>query len=302
MRNTPTHSEHANWGRWGAEDERGTLNLITPESVLAAVQVPRSGLVFQLGLPIGRDSGPDFGYRNGPQRVTLINEDDQDAYAEFGGGREGGSGCSEDQVTLPLHSLTHMDALCHVFAEETIYNGFDGTLRPWTGSAHCGIEAAGGIVARGVLLDVAAALAVEVLEPSYEITVADLEATLERQGLELRAGDAVLVRTGWLGWFMAGREMTKKQPGLGIEAARFLARRDPVLVGADNTGVECQPFPRGEFIPVHLELLREHGILMAEHVVLDELAAAGCHEFLFVTSPLPISGGTGSPVNPIAIG
>jgi kynurenine formamidase len=300
VRNTRTHSEQGNWGRWGAEDERGTLNLITPERVLEAMRVPRSGRVFQLGLPIGRDSGPDLGYRNPPQRMTLINGEDQEVYAEFGGGSTA-TGCTEDVVTIPSHSLTHIDALCHVYSEDRVYNGFDSALRPYYGSARCGIEHAGGIVSRGVLIDVAAAKGVACLEPGYEIGVADLEEALAAQSTELLPGDAILIRTGWLGWFMERREMSREQPGLGIEAASFLAGYDPVLVGSDNTGVECQPFPRGEFIPVHLELLREHGILMAEHLVLDELAAA-CTEFLFLASPLPITGATGSPINPLAVG
>jgi kynurenine formamidase len=301
VRSTRTHSEQGNWGRWGAEDERGTLNLITPESVLAAVRVPRSGRVFELGLPIGRDSGPDLGYRNGPQRMTLINDQDQEVYESFGGGT-GEAGCTEDVVSFPSHSLTHVDALCHVYAEGRVYNGFDGTLRPFHGAARGGIENAGGVVARGVLVDVAASKGVECLDLDFEIGVSDLEEALDAQGTELRAGDAILIRTGWLGWFLERREKLHEQPGLGIEAAEFLAQGDPVLIGADNTGVECQPFPRGEFIPVHLELLRKHGILMAEHVILDELADAGCTEFLFIASPLPITGATGSPINPIAVG
>lgn len=308
MTSIPTHSERGNWGRWGAEDQRGTLNLVDAKSVLAALRVPRSGRVFQLGLPIGRDSGPDLGYRNPPQRMTLINREDQEVYQRFGGG-SAETGCTEDVVMFPSHSLTHVDALCHVYSEDTIYNGFEGSLRPYHGASHCGVEHAGGIVARGVLLDVAAALGVECLEPGHEIAVAEIEAALAAQEIELATGDAVLIRTGWLGRFLErqremapGKPDMKHQPGIGIEAASFLAGRDPVLVGSDNTGVECQPFPRGEFLPVHLELLRGHGILMAEHLVLDELAAAACFEFLFVASPLPITGATGSPINPIAVG
>jgi kynurenine formamidase len=296
-----TKPKATNWGRWGEDDERGTLNLVDSASVLAALRIPGAGRVFQLGLPIQREGVPNLDYRAPAQRLTMINHEDEKVYDSFGG--EPGVGCAEDLLLLPSHSLTHVDALCHVYDEGTIYNGFEGeAISPLYGSGRCGIEHSGGIVCRGVLIDVAAEQGVDWLDGGHTIGVEELEAALAAQGTELHPGDAVMIRTGWLEWF-AGHpgETMEGQPGLGLEGARWLADRDPALIGADNTGVEPHPFPPEEFIPVHRELLHRRGILMAEHMVLAELAAAGVHEFLFIASPLRITGATGSPFNPIAI-
>lgn len=290
-----------NWGRWGEEDERGALNLITPESVLAALRVPSSGKLYTLGLPIQRSGVPNVDYRGIPARLTMVNHEDESMFEPFGG--TPGTGTNEDVLMMASHTVTHMDALCHIYNEGAIYNGFPhDEVSPYGGAKRCGIEKAGGVLARGVLIDVAGQKGVEWLEPGYVITVEDLEAALEAQGTELRAGDAVIIRTGWLEWFFAKEEMSLVQPGIGLDVSNYLAERDPVVVCADNTAVEAQPFDREEFLGCHVELLVRRGIHLIEHVKTAELAADGCHEFLFAVSPLLVTGATASPVSPIAIG
>jgi len=296
-----TEDKIGNWGRWGDDDERGALNLITPESVLAALRLPQSGKLYTLGLPIQRTGVPNVDYRGIPARLTMVNHEDESMFEPFGG--TPGTGTNEDVLMMASHTVTHMDALCHIYNDGAIYNGFPhDEVSPYNGAKRCGIENAGGVLARGVLIDVPAQKGVDWLEPGYVITVADLEAALEAQGTELRPGDAVIVRTGWLDWFFAKEEMSLVQPGIGLDATAYLAERDPILVGADNTAVEAQPFDREEFLGCHVELLVRRGVHLIEHLKLDQLSADGCHEFLFSVSPLLVTGATASPVSPIAIG
>lgn len=290
-----------NWGRWGEEDERGALNLITPETVLEALRVPRSGKLYTLGLPIQRTGVPNVDYRGIPARLTMTNRDDESMFEPFGAAP--GTGVNEDVLMMASHTVTHMDALCHIYSEGAIYNGFPhDEVAPYSGAARCGIEKAGGVIARGVLIDVVAQKGVKWLEPGYVVTVEDIEAALEAQGTELRPGDAMIVRTGWLDWFFSNEEMSLVQPGIGLDVANYLAARDPILVGADNTAVEAQPFDREEFLGCHVELLVRRGVHLIEHLKLDELSADRCYEFLFCVSPLRVTGATASPVSPVAIG
>lgn len=294
--------KQGNWGRWGDDDERGALNLITPESVLEALRTPTSGRLYTLGLPIQRSGVPNVDYRGIPQRLTMVNRDDEAMFADYGG--VPGTGTNEDVLMMASHTVTHMDALCHIYHDGAIYNGFShDEVRPYTGANRCGIEKSGGVIARGVLIDVAAYKGVEWLEPGYVIELDDVKGALEAQGTELRAGDAMLVRTGWVEWFFAnGAEMSLVQPGIGLDVGEYLADLDPVVVGADNTAVEAQPFDREEFLGCHIELLVNRGVHLIEHLKLDELSADRCYEFLFCVSPLLVTGATASPVSPVAIG
>lgn len=291
-----------NWGRWGDDDERGAINLLTPETVLGALQTCRTGKIYTLGLPIQRTGVPNVEYRGIPQRLTMINHSDEDMFEPFGG--KPGTGINEDMLMMASHTTTHMDALCHIYHDGAIYNGFKhDDVKAYTGTPHCGIEKAGGVVARGVLVDVAAHKGVDWLDPGYVVTLKDFTGALEAQGSELRPGDAVLVRTGWVEWFFAnGAEMSLEQPGIGLDVAGYLAERDPVLVGSDNSAVEAQPFDRDEFLGAHVEFLVRRGIYLVEHLNLAELSADGRYEFLFMVSPLRVTGATASPVSPVAVG
>lgn len=300
-----------NWGRWGADDERGALNLLTEEVVRDAREAITTGRVYSLGLPIQRAGIPNMaGLRGTPQRLTLLNHDDAETFAAYG--LPDDVGANEDVLSFASHTSTHMDALCHVYSKGEIYNGHshDG-VKPYTGASRCGIEKAGAFATRGVLIDVAAQKGVACLAPGYSITTDDVKETLQAQGVSLRAGDAVLIRTGWVEDFLAsGGDSTAMQvlgvgplhqPGLSLEAAKYLAEHDVVAVGADNTAVEVLPY-EPEFMSVHIELLVKRGIHLIEHLKLDEVSNDKCFEFFFTVAPLLITGATASPINPVAVG
>lgn len=283
--------------RWGADDERGSLNLLTPSQVLRGVSAATTGEVFSLGLPIKRTGVPHVSYRPHPQRLTLVSHSDEKMLIPYGG--QPGTGSHEDLLILASHESTHMDALGHVYHDGATYNGWPHDDAPtFEGLARCSIDKAGPITARGVLLDVQRTLGAD-LKPGYIITADDIERTMREQETHVQAGDAVLIRTGWMSRFDG--DMDAPQPGIGIEAATLLADADVVAIGSDNSAVEAMPFDGGTFMPVHIELLVRRGIYLVEHLTLDELAASGRHEFLFVCSPLRTVGASGSPVNPLAI-
>jgi len=289
-----------NWGRWGDDDERGTLNLLTPEAVLAATRVCRTGKVYSLALPIQREGVPIFDYRGAPQRLSLTSATDNDRYEVFGA--PPGLGSNEDVLVLASHSITHMDALSHVFAEGKMYNDFAAEeFTTAKGAQHLDVAQTASFAGRGVLLDLPRHQRVDWLEPGQVIDAAQLEACRAAQDVELRAGDILLVRTGWLDLFATG-DSGFAQPGLGKDAVSFVDDHDISVVGADNAAIECIPFDDNEFLSVHVELLVNRGVTLLEHLYLAELAADGCHEFLLVVGGLKVTGAAGSPINPIAIG
>ena len=289
-----------NWGRWGADDERGTLNLLTPEAVLAATRVCTTGKVYSLALPIQREGVPIFDYRGAPQRLTLTSASDADMYAGYGAAP--GVGANEDILVLASHSITHMDALSHVFADGHMYNGFStDTFTSNGGASHLDVVKTGSFAGRGVMLDLPRHQGVDWLEPGQVIDAAQLEACRAEQGVELRAGDILVVRTGWLDFYATGKAGFE-QPGLGKDAVSFVDDHQISVVGSDNAAIECIPFDDNEFLAVHIELLVKRGVTLLEHLFLAELAADGCTEFLLAVGGLKVTGAAGSPINPIAIG
>jgi kynurenine formamidase len=290
-----------NWGRWGSHDERGALNLLTPDVVLAATEVCRTGKVYGLALPIQRKGSPLYASHRGvPQRFTLTDRNDEALFADAG--YAPGVGVNEDMLLLASHSITHMDALSHVYADERMYNGHPATsFTTHDGASKCDIRQTGTFAGRGILLDLPRHHGVDWLEPGHAIGADELEACAAAQGTAVRSGDILLVRTGWLDLFARG-EGTMTQAGLGADAVRFVDEHDIVAVGADNSGVECLPWDGDVALRVHIELLVRRGVTLLEHLVLSELAADGCHEFLLCVGALPFAGAAGSPINPIAIG
>lgn len=289
-----------NWGRWGAEDERGTLNLLTPETVLAATQVCKTGKVYSLAMPIQQEGAPIFDYRGAPKRLSLTSCADAGMYDAFGAPE--GLGANEDVFVIASHSITHMDALSHVFSEHKMYNGYGAeTFTTAAGAQKLDITKTGSFAGRGVLLDLPRHLGVDWLEPGMIIDAALLEACATAQGTEVRAGDILLVRTGFLDFYATGNAGFE-QAGLGRDAVSFIDDHGVVAVGADNSAIESIPFDGNEFLTVHVELLVKRGVTLMEHLSLSQLAADGCHEFLFAVGALPVTGAAGSPINPIAIG
>ena len=303
-----------NWGRWGADDERGAANLLTPEVVRAAVGAAEDGRVIALGLPIrgstagpGAQRVPHLAGRPLPQHYMSVDGGD---YAAGARRIKGEMAVADDALIVSPHgTTTHIDALAHMWREDVLYNGHPAARVRSYGATRCGIDKAGPIVARGVLLDVAAHLGVANL-PAHTRIDADLLADVAADtGVEVRAGDVVLVRTGWATVFAADPAgYQDQQPGLTYDGARWLVDRDVVAIGSDNASVGALD-PGCTFAgtvdeDVHLLTLWRHGVYLVEMLWLEDLSAAlspGRGAFLFVAAPLAIEGGTASPVNPIAV-
>src|SRR6266508_2654301 len=186
-----------NWGRWGADDEIGTLNFITPEAVASACRLATTGKVFALGIPLQRE-GPQSGTRQRFNPIHTMFRDGGDAPrtpAEVVALQ--GYGGSDDWIVMPLQCVTQWDSLAHVFYEGKMYNGYDAALVTSSGTAKNSIDKTKSRIAgRGVLLDVPRYKGVPFLQPGYAITVEDLEGTAASQRVEVRSGDLLLVRTG----------------------------------------------------------------------------------------------------------
>lgn len=284
------------WGRWGSEDERGALNLAGREEAKRAAGLVRTGQVISLAQPLSPKT-PVPGHRAPMQHFMGRDGGDYAAGAK----RPGGFQFAEDTLVLPLHFGTHIDALCHAWHDDQLYNGFPSAgIRSTTGAARCAIDKLGPIVARGVLLDVCALVGAP-LPLGKAVTREMLEAAQDRAQVAVQAGDVVLLRTGWLESMLASPNYYDGEPGLDIGAALWLAERGVAVVGADNFAIEAIPFPIGQVFPVHQCLLREYGMPLIEGLALAPLADAGVSEFLFVAAPLPITGGTASPLAPVAI-
>jgi kynurenine formamidase len=279
---------------WGAHDERGAANHLKPETVLKGLRLVKEGKINELGRVL-EPAMPTFGTRrfglhtarsSGPTGTNQIRGHEELVVTELG------------QVG------TQFDALPHIAIGEMLYNCVKtDEVATRSGFTKLGVEKVGGIVTRGVLLDVAAVKGVERLEDRYEITVADLEAAMKRQGVTLGAGDAVLIHTGWGNlWMKDNATYTSGQPGIGIVAGEWLAQANPILVGSDNWGIEVRPHPDKDLaFPVHQILVTTYGIFLLENLDLDALARDQVAEFALVVLPLKIKGGTGSTVTPIAM-
>ncbi len=285
------------WNRWGAEDERGALNFIGPDQVRRASALVRTGEVLRLAQLLSSRT-PVPSHRCGLQH--FMGRDGGDYAA--GAGRPDGFQFAEDSVVMPLHIGTHVDALCHAWYDDKLYNGYLGdTIRSTSGAARLGVEKMPPIFTRGLLLDLVR-LKGRALEPGESIGAADLEAAAAAAGVSPERGDAVLLRTGWLEAQKGVKHPSFDiEPGIDAAAALWLAEREVAIVGADNFAVEVLPFPPGKVFPVHKLLIRDYGVPLLEGLMLDPLVASGRHEFLFVASALPIVGATGSPLAPVAV-
>jgi kynurenine formamidase len=199
---------------------------------------------------------------------------------------------------------TQFDMFSHQGIDGLLYNCVKiDEVATRSGFSRLGVEKIGMLFTRGVLIDVAAAKGVEMLESGYEITVADLEAALTREGVSVEAGDAVIIRTGWGRlWGKDNARYNAGCPGIGIAAAEWLAGKNVMLMGADNFPVEVAPNPdKALSLPVHQIALAVHGIFLLENMNLEALAARKVYEFAFTMQPLKIKGGTGSTVAPVAL-
>lgn len=220
--------------------------------------------------------------------------------------RADGGSAANDVVVLGTHVGTHIDALAHVSHDGRLHGGVDAGRAVQSGRfAVHGVESIPPFFGRGVLLDVPALLGVGCCPPGYEISPDDLDAAVAAQGTEPAPGDVVLIRSGW------GRHWDDRTaylghasgvPGISEAGAKWVARLGVRAAGADTIAFErLAPGAGHALLPAHRVLLVEHGVYLIETMALDELAAAGVYEFLFVAAPLPLVGATGSPVRPLAV-
>lgn len=291
-----------NWGRWGADDERGTTNFITPDRIAEAASLIRRGNVFDLGIPFDSDGPQPGGRRINP--VLLVSETGADQAFP------GAFHYADDYVFMPLQSASQWDGLAHVFYDGQMYNGFPASDVSPHGARHCSIDRqAKGIAGRGVLLDVARLRGVDWMAAGERITPDDLEAAAERQSVNCRPGDILCVRTGWRRKFISDRnaaEFMAGEPGLTLACCQWLADKEVAAVCSDNWAIEVLPGEiETELLPVHMVLIRDMGMTLGEILDFEELAddcaADGVSEFFFCGPPIKFSRAVGSPINPLAI-
>lgn len=288
------------WGRWGVEDQRGALNRLTPDRVVAAAQLVRSGVTVSVSLPLNTQRAPHNPVP-ADYRMTMLND------ANIG---LGAVGFAKDYVGVDFHNdgHTHIDALCHVAYEGRLYNGVAADSVTVEGASVDTIDVLkNGLVGRGVLLDVPGVRGVPWLEPGECVFREDLEAAERKQGVTVGEGDVLFVRTGHVRRLaeFGTWDTESLKAGLHPTAVPLLAERGVAALGCDTNSDAAPSATAGVGFPVHVLALNAMGVPLLDYLQFEDLLsaceAAGRWEFLCVTAPLRITGGTGSPVNPIAI-
>ena len=292
----------SNWGRWGADDELGTLNYVTKAKVLEASRLVKTGEVVPLGLPLDAE-GPQ---RDRPRRfnpIHLMTALPTDTV------RPDGTGLADDVLMMPLQSVTQWDSLAHIAYHGRLYGGKDAHLVGSSGATVNSIRAVSGrIVSRGVLIDVARFRGVDALPAGHPITASELTDTLRVQGVDVGEGDVLLIRTGfldhcrqraWEGFFDAS-------PGLALDTLEWLHTRHISGIATDTVAAEVRPSEIDGFrSPFHVVALVYMGLLLGELFDCEKLGARcsddSRYDFLLVAPALPVTGAVGSPINPYAI-
>jgi len=306
--------KYKNWGRWGPDDEIGTLNHTRPEDIVAAARLVRKGKVLSLALnfdnhgPQGAKSKyPALGRIN-PLHTMLRTG--TDAYSGVLDKR--GIRAADDMVVMPLQCGTQWDGLGHVFYENNMWNGYDCREVSSAGAQKCGIEKTKNrMVGRGVLLDVPRALGMDILPDGFAIKSTHLDQTAATQKVQIRKGDYVIVRTGQMEAKLAAGSWDGypggDAPGFSFETLEWIQRTQLAALASDTWGCEVRPNESEPGInqPWHWITIPIMGMTMGEIFYVADLAK-DCledrvYEFLFVAPALPITGAVGSPTNPLAI-
>ena len=298
----------SNWGRWGPDDQIGTLNFIGPEELKNAASLVKQGKSISLGLDFNQD-GPQTGKfrRFNPVHTMLATGTD----ASAGKHTHPNIQYADDMVTMPLQCGTQWDALSHIFNNGKMWNGYEASQVDANGAKKNGIEnVKSKTVGRGVLLDVARHCGVDSLDDGMAISITDLKETANSQGVDIRRGDIVIVRTGhmerclskgnWDGY--SGGD----SPGMAFETAEWAFDNEISAVCTDTWGCEVRPNEIADaFQPWHWVVIPKMGLTLGEIFYLKDIgedcAADGVYEFLFCAPPLPITGAVGSPINPIVL-
>lgn len=281
---------------WGPQDERGALNLIDRSATLRGIASVQTGEVLELGIEIvGGSRGPASPIRPPAQHYMLRHGGDYAA----GLPEQNGFGFSDDVIHLATHGTTHIDALAHVWCGGEMYNGFSSNKVTSKGAKHLGVDKLGPIVTRGIFLDLAPSNEVE---QGYPIRCDQLQAAAKNADIKPEPGDALIIRSGWMKAWRDGQADASTSTGLHHDCADWIISSGFALVAADNVAVEVLPSQDPDCaVPLHLALIRDNGIPLAELLDLERLAATGRTTFMLSIAPLKIKGGVGSPIMPIAI-
>ncbi len=300
-----------NWGKWGDDDQRGATNFITGEAVVKAAGLVKKGKVFSLGIPID-NTVPSL--RSPAMKFMTVSSTDS-ILGDPTASDMPGFQANDDFLMMPVQGATNWDGLAHFAWEDVMYNGYwAGEVTVRSGLVHLGIQhLRSTLIGRGVLLDIARYKGVERLMPGMPVSNMDLDGCAKKEGVEIRQGDLLLVRTGHMEhWYKLPQDqkmaaLRAGEPGMGVSSLPFLQEKKVAAVALDNLMAEVTPFeePRTRPYPFHVQAVRNLGLLIGELFKLDELAADcaqdGAYEFFLSAAPLNITNAVGGMVNPIAI-
>lgn len=292
---------------WGPEDEIGTLNMMTDASRLAILSQVKTGKIYDMsvdyfvGMPSFHSLGdPAYQYwlTHTPHGTVVDNPNG------LGKAMNEKVSYTGDAISMYTHMGTHIDALNHFGLDGKIWNGYSADEHLGDkGWKKTGAETIPPIVARGVMIDVAAYKGVKVLDPNYRVSSKDLEGALKKQQVELQRGDVVLIRTGQAQFYKDAGKFLDQYPGINLDAVKWLVEeKEVMLLGADNLSFEAFPPERNDnWVPVHTYLLAEKGVMFIEQMFLEELSEDRIYEFAFVAASLKLKGASGAPMRPLAI-
>ena len=279
-----------NWGRWGAGDELGTMNLITAEKTREAAALVRSGITVSLAhnpMPDAAPDNPDAAF-NHTMGQSLRSDTYEFRYHGYG--------------------VSHMDALCHFLWNDRLYNDISPSASTPDGCGKLGIQnLKSGIITRGILLDFPRLKGVPYLEPKTPIYIEDIEAWEEQAGVRVSAGDVIFVRTGrWARRAALGPwQMSGNSAGLHASVLPWIKQRGVAFVGSDAATDVMPSLVEGVTQPVHTMLIAGFGTNIFDNMDLEALAETSAREnrweFMLTAGPIPVEGGTGSPLNPVAV-
>jgi kynurenine formamidase len=299
-----------NWhpSRFGPDDELGAFNLITPETILTALQLVKRGVVYDLSHVLDQDMPVPGFHGNFFANTQYTLENGAEWHDRVIGQMSNGYSAQNLRIAMSDHSGTHLDQLNHVGEQQPtgeflVYNGMrNKEIVSSFGTTKLGAEQMPPLIGRGILIDVCGHKGVEMLPAGYAISPAELDDALAAQGTAVQEGDTVLVHTGWgRNWHDAEKTLSG-EPGLAKACAQWAVDHNIVCWGCDQFATDPIPFENpGEALPMHIAMLSKAGIRLMENVYLEEIARERVYEFLIIAAPLKIKGGTGSPVRLLAL-
>jgi kynurenine formamidase len=303
-----------NWGRWGPEDELGTLNFITPEHIARAAHEVQKGQAFSLAIPLDAN-GPQRGGFGRFNPIHLMLRDGGDAisgaFRDLYGGRDMQIRGTDDMIIMPLQCATQWDSLAHIIHGEHLYNGYSAAEVSSFGAKRNSIDRARDkILGRGILLDIPRAKGRNWLEPGDGITTQDLDEAAAHANVQVMEGDIVLIRTGQMAMVREqgtwGEYAGGSAPGLALDSLQWIWDHRIAALATDTWGAEVRPNETPDiFQPFHIVSIVYMGLLLGEIFDLEALSAScaqdGRYTFFFSALPLPITGAVGSPINPLAV-